>query len=125
MLRRPPRFTRTDTLFPYTTLFRSQPASFVRQILRRLWPSEFSHIGPRDRVGEGACSQPRAEGVGSPARYTSALRRLPSAGRSGHGVPADSDIPQVPSPGHAPYLHGRRELGVGRSCPPSDRKTVV
>src|SRR3546814_15545903 len=24
MIRRPPRFTRTDTLFPYTTLFRSQ-----------------------------------------------------------------------------------------------------
>src|SRR3546814_10844562 len=27
MLRRPPRSTRTDTLFPYTTLFRSKPAS--------------------------------------------------------------------------------------------------
>src|SRR3546814_1927432 len=26
MLRRPPRSTRTDTLFPYTTLFRSGPA---------------------------------------------------------------------------------------------------
>src|SRR3546814_11343546 len=26
MLRRPPRSTRTDTLFPYTTLFRSHPA---------------------------------------------------------------------------------------------------
>src|SRR3546814_17338077 len=25
MLRRPPRSTRTDTLFPYTTLFRSRP----------------------------------------------------------------------------------------------------
>src|SRR3546814_6663740 len=25
MLRRPPRSTRTDTLFPYTTLFRSEP----------------------------------------------------------------------------------------------------
>src|SRR3546814_9476152 len=24
MIRRPPRFTRTDTLFPYTTLFRSE-----------------------------------------------------------------------------------------------------
>src|SRR3546814_8895141 len=24
MIRRPPRFTRTDTLFPYTTLFRSR-----------------------------------------------------------------------------------------------------
>src|SRR3546814_12227433 len=29
MIRRPPRSTRTDTLFPYTTLFRSGPA--VRQ----------------------------------------------------------------------------------------------
>src|SRR3546814_18669265 len=26
MIRRPPRSTRTDTLFPYTTLFRSLPA---------------------------------------------------------------------------------------------------
>src|SRR3546814_15004169 len=26
MVRRPPRATRTDTLFPYTTLFRSSPA---------------------------------------------------------------------------------------------------
>src|SRR3546814_15336332 len=34
MIRRPPRSTRTDTLFPYTTLFRShgaeQTAGFVR-----------------------------------------------------------------------------------------------
>src|SRR3546814_10574068 len=29
MIRRPPRSTRTDTLFPYTTLFRSRPAIFV------------------------------------------------------------------------------------------------
>src|SRR3546814_8766118 len=28
MIRRPPRSTRTDTLFPYTTLFRSYPASW-------------------------------------------------------------------------------------------------
>src|SRR3546814_20421796 len=30
MIRRPPRSTRTDTLFPYTTLFRSYPAVPVR-----------------------------------------------------------------------------------------------
>src|SRR3546814_19763583 len=30
MIRRPPRSTRTDTLFPYTTLFRSTPI-FVRK----------------------------------------------------------------------------------------------
>src|SRR3546814_6670461 len=27
MIRRPPRSTRTDTLFPYTTLFRSRPGT--------------------------------------------------------------------------------------------------
>src|SRR3546814_20418425 len=29
MIRRPPRSTRTDTLFPYTTLFRSQAAGTI------------------------------------------------------------------------------------------------
>src|SRR3546814_6307274 len=29
MIRRPPRSTRTDTLFPYTTLFRSSPFSSI------------------------------------------------------------------------------------------------
>src|SRR3546814_9205113 len=30
MIRRPPRSTRTDTLFPYTTLFRSAAFGFAR-----------------------------------------------------------------------------------------------
>src|SRR3546814_13146338 len=30
MIRRPPRSTRTDTLFPYTTLFRSNPLDIPR-----------------------------------------------------------------------------------------------
>src|SRR3546814_7987893 len=34
MIRRPPRSTRTDPLFPYATLFRSQQAS---QLLRFVW----------------------------------------------------------------------------------------
>src|SRR3546814_14064016 len=33
MIRRPPRSTRTDTLFPYTTLFRSRPVMLHRAIL--------------------------------------------------------------------------------------------
>src|SRR3546814_6636251 len=31
MIRRPPRSTRTDTLFPYTTLFRSGPSNWLTQ----------------------------------------------------------------------------------------------
>src|SRR3546814_12777725 len=33
MIRRPPRSTRTDTLFPYTTLFRSPPDPSRRVLL--------------------------------------------------------------------------------------------
>src|SRR3546814_19789252 len=33
MIRRPPRSTRTDTLFPYTTLFRSPYGPFAQQRL--------------------------------------------------------------------------------------------
>src|SRR3546814_3896940 len=38
MIRRPPRSTRTDTLFPYTTLFRSRPGSGRRDICRHQPP---------------------------------------------------------------------------------------
>src|SRR3546814_20236925 len=37
MLQRPPRFTRTDTLFPYTTLFRSEPFSGWRRLAAQTW----------------------------------------------------------------------------------------
>src|SRR3546814_6678148 len=47
MIRRPPRSTRTDTLFPYTTLFRSrQPFSLKFKLFRLLEPF---HFDPRSR----------------------------------------------------------------------------
>src|SRR3546814_495156 len=36
MIRRPPRSTRTDTLFPYTTLFRSRMSAQRQQVASRL-----------------------------------------------------------------------------------------
>src|SRR3546814_4243792 len=53
MIRRPPRSTRTDTLFPYTTLFRSR----LRQ------------PGPRARA-EPARFRPRRGGRPAPERAT-------------------------------------------------------
>src|SRR3546814_20000412 len=35
MIRRPPRSTRTDTLFPYTTLFRS--VTFAKAVFGQYW----------------------------------------------------------------------------------------
>src|SRR3546814_15955750 len=43
MNRRPPRSTRTDTLFPYTTLFRSRPREIddeIGDLLRRADPPD-------------------------------------------------------------------------------------
>src|SRR3546814_19215871 len=46
MIRRPPRSTRTDTLFPYTTLFRSLPSKTITR-----WWRGFMNIGiPRESL---------------------------------------------------------------------------
>src|SRR3546814_13323168 len=42
MIRHPPRSTRTDTLFPYTTLFRSSGPVPPRKALFRDFPNSFS-----------------------------------------------------------------------------------
>src|SRR3546814_4288151 len=63
MIRRPPRSTRTDTLFPYTTLFRSPVrAENVARFPHQLPPPRHA---PRDRRAE-----PRSE------EHTSELQSL-------------------------------------------------
>src|SRR3546814_17339381 len=49
MIRRPPRSTRTDTLFPYTTLFRSHPPrrQAAEPAQDRLWLSSPVLIQPK------------------------------------------------------------------------------
>src|SRR3546814_3311086 len=74
MIRRPPRSTRTDTLFPYTTLFRSA-ARFarVRLALHPLVP-------PPRPARHGRNAQPRARtcrsGAGRSEEHTSELQSL-------------------------------------------------
>src|SRR3546814_3222231 len=56
MIRRPPRSTRTDTLFPYTTLFRSRGAADRRlALLRFVHPVVAQHdadIAARFPIGD-------------------------------------------------------------------------
>src|SRR3546814_7893118 len=56
MIRRPPRSTRTDTLFPYTTLFRSAPGL---EEIERLGAAHFA-----DRDAVGAQPQGRPDKIG-------------------------------------------------------------
>src|SRR3546814_2148712 len=63
MIRRPPRSTRTDTLFPYTTLFRSLGAPrrnrSALNVVRKLPPitAPFESFGPIDWRSEEHTSE--------------------------------------------------------------------
>src|SRR3546814_12186934 len=54
MLRRPPRSTRTDTLFPYTTLFRSEAVADAVEAAARQADLGMFVGDVADRVGERA-----------------------------------------------------------------------
>src|SRR3546814_2949441 len=70
MIRRPPRSTRTDTLFPYTTLFRSEDEKGCPAGRERA-------AEPRDEIkdGEHAQAVAAAKGVAGLAREQGADQR--------------------------------------------------
>src|SRR3546814_6586451 len=100
MIRRPPRSTRTDTLFPYTTLFRSRragirwrfwQASWIFEALRPTLAAALAHSNgtkggrpPYDRVtmlkvlvlATQKQSERRAHGVPRSEEHTSELQSL-------------------------------------------------
>src|SRR3546814_16459815 len=66
MLRRPPRFTRTDTLFPYTTLLRSRGDGFAR--LHRHRRGGESAACAEGRHGRAVRAGPGSQGLKGLAR---------------------------------------------------------
>src|SRR3546814_20542801 len=66
MIRLPPESTRTDTPFPYPTLFRS-PARCPRHAMPGVYSARYSAGWPEAEVGWIYCgtwqSRPKAEGV--------------------------------------------------------------
>src|SRR3546814_18544966 len=112
MIRRPPRSTRTDTLFPYTTLFRSHGRGADRDY--------------GDAEGRALTFLPSPlQGRG--ARLGSAQRALVAAERGGPSPTSASEQARKPS-----YPLPRRGGGMGietaydrQTHPPPDRKSVV
>src|SRR3546814_20443958 len=101
MLRRPPRPTRTDTLFPYTTLFRSSLNIPAVDLLDRVGPARFSArldnagislkfprgakpnlslilggLGARLEALVGAFASLNRDGIAGPVRYTPGDARI-------------------------------------------------
>src|SRR3546814_4608470 len=74
MIRPPPRSTRTDTLFPYTTLFRSggslePPCSFLDKEAGSSVACSFPKTNPLPREGEGVWRCNRKRTSRSPLFY--------------------------------------------------------
>src|SRR3546814_15604763 len=61
MIRRPPRSTRTDTLFPYTTLFRSRHQDFAANAPDRLRAKRADRAGRYQKVEDRADAERRDE----------------------------------------------------------------
>src|SRR3546814_5517875 len=86
MIRRPPRSTRTDTLFPYTTLFRSI-AGHARRRTRAAQAGRHRAAGPAahraERTGRGAQAGAGKARPAVIAGNPAARRARPGAGRGG------------------------------------------
>src|SRR3546814_2150088 len=94
MIRRPPRSTRTDTLFPYTTRFRSRSIVHVRLAVDGRWINVYdTHLHWTE--GGGAI---RAEQVADALRYIAA---------TDDGL--DPDLPVEALDGVAPQVAGAAE----------------
>src|SRR3546814_17163660 len=133
MIRRPPRSTRTDTLFPYTTLFRSyhinrNPPTTQRAVSgQSTWPvtkpepRTVHWTSPSHR--RSPCTpppvaqqlwharghrrfQPRARGAGPPAPPPAPYRRPQNAPRHDPGLDVRHPAPlATPPPSHGRRTH--------------------
>src|SRR3546814_11377409 len=90
MIRRPPISTRTDTLFPYTTLFRSRAALHCRHVDRR---SDLAVVGGLGPGGRGREPPPAVHG------HQVRGRRLPALSRLAHVVCPGRAVRRRPAPG--------------------------
>src|SRR3546814_3647539 len=87
IIRRPPRSTRTDTLFPYTTLFRSLAL-------------EHATLGPGpERLGEGvAADRRKRQAAGRSEEHTSELQSLMRTSYAVFCLKKKTQIPSRNSP---------------------------
>src|SRR3546814_16951731 len=121
MIRRPPRSTRTDTLFPYTTLFRSQAPEAVypaatedalavyKELLKTYRPQD---IGVYGTSAGGMLTAQLIARLGKEGVPTTAVIAIMASGEGPRGaadssylltgltwaeVAAPADMPQMPS----------------------------
>src|SRR3546814_17952772 len=119
MIRRPPRSTRTDTLFPYTTLFRSladaqQSIGKASQAAAQAASQGVAQAQAAAGQAAGAMSQAASSLGNAGNALGNALGGLgwnPRRARTGHGYSADQPCP-------FPWAPVARDRAYGGSPPP-------
>src|SRR3546814_9675263 len=76
MIRRPPRSTRTDTLFPYTTLFRSPGHGRAVHVLQRAGKQDHQPLDDDDHVARDHRDLEGKLGAARSEEHTSELQSL-------------------------------------------------
>src|SRR3546814_16989726 len=116
MIRRPPRSTRTATLFPYTTLFRS--AGFVVLLADQL-ELQVARVGDGCAAPGELCGDPPVAAVGGP----DVVEPEEGADAGGAGPPVDGgrEVGHEPAHLHEVAVRRRRDahqLMTGKRSPP-------
>src|SRR3546814_11474666 len=116
MIRRPPRSTRTDTLFPYTTLFRSAKIAQVKAEIERVETASAGQDEARiaDAEAEAADARATAEAArAETARLRDQMKQTPAGAThvTPHGV---FETPRA----HLTPLSPPRPPPLGRYPPP-------
>src|SRR3546814_12385006 len=138
MIRRPPRSTRTDTLFPYTTLFRSLPALSRRRrgggnrrtdrprhiagVERVADEAHRGHVRHRDsRVDDVAVPWARRPARRAPARRHDRRRRTVPPPQ----CPRGARFPLLPAHPRRPQLSDHPYARAAAAPPPPGASTLT
>src|SRR3546814_4490664 len=97
MIRRPPRSTRTDTLFPYTTLFRSHEGEAEGE-------QQFGHMAP---FVDGAQAEALDQGADQADRSEEHTSELQSLMRISYAVFCVKKKKKKKKYAHHPVYHGK------------------
>src|SRR3546814_12629802 len=105
MIRRPPRSTRTDTLFPYTTLFRSGS----HRTQHRKKGLELASVNQGSKqVADMSGNSPNDTSTGQ--TYANKTSTPSGSAASEPGAPADEGSGSKPNPGSPSPLHDTKVL---------------
>src|SRR3546814_3117298 len=115
MIRRPPRSTRTDTLFPYTTLFRSGRAAVRRALFERMiflgaHLERRRHLGARRRAHQ--------------MLFERGAHRLDALARDHRRAPDIGFAPQLRSEEHTSELQSLMRISYAVFCLKKKTKNI-